>query len=201
MNGTTGLIGRCTIYLPDRRTLFDLPAEADLALPLTERVAGELWRGVPEYPRYFVSSKGRIWSRNERYAQGRMLRPGQHRYPSVVLYRSGEKGKKHNARAHVLMALAFFGPRPPGMLVAHKDDVKTNNVLANLKYASYSENGEDAVRNGLNNNSKLTACRRLGHPYTEENTLLRKRGNKMIRRCRACAQIDGLIAPYKQVAA
>jgi len=49
---------------------------------------------------------------------------------------------------HVLVMLAFRGPRPSGLIVRHWDDNGKNNHLSNLHYGTYSQNYEDAIRNG-----------------------------------------------------
>lgn len=50
-------------------------------------------------------------------------------------------------KVHSVVALAFLGPRPDGMIVCHWDDDGGNNHVSNLRYATYSENLRDAVRN------------------------------------------------------
>lgn len=47
-----------------------------------------------------------------------------------------------------LVAEAFIGPRPEGLLVCHKDDNPWNNNLNNLYYGTHSQNRFDAKRNG-----------------------------------------------------
>ena len=55
---------------------------------------------------------------------------------------------RKNYNLHVLVAEAFYGPRPKGMVVCHWDDDKTNNKASNLRYGSRNENMDDALRNG-----------------------------------------------------
>lgn len=56
--------------------------------------------------------------------------------------------KMKNFLVHRLVAEAFIGICPSKMIVCHIDDNKKNNIVSNLKYGTYSENGIDAVRNG-----------------------------------------------------
>ena len=44
---------------------------------------------------------------------------------------------------HRLVALAFLGERPEGMVIAHIDRDKTNNHISNLRYCSLSENSKN----------------------------------------------------------
>lgn len=64
--------------------------------------------------------------------------------------KKGRKGYRHisisygmyskPAKVHILIALTFLGPRPPGMVVNHKDGDKENNSASNLEYISSSAN-------------------------------------------------------------
>ena len=62
-------------------------------------------------------------------------------------------GKMRTYRIHILKAKAFFyTPNPLGAdIVRHLDDCKTNNILTNLTWGSYSENIQDSMRNGCYN--------------------------------------------------
>jgi len=51
-------------------------------------------------------------------------------------------------RVHILQALTFLGPRPPGKLALHWNDRKTDLRIANIRWGSHRENYEDALRNG-----------------------------------------------------
>ena len=47
-----------------------------------------------------------------------------------------------------LVADAFIGPRPLGMLVLHKNDIRDDNRARNLRYGTHKENVADSFRNG-----------------------------------------------------
>jgi hypothetical protein len=50
---------------------------------------------------------------------------------------------------HSLVAEAFIGPRPEGLIVLHGSDGKQDNRLKNLSYGTYGKNnGEDKERDG-----------------------------------------------------
>lgn len=46
---------------------------------------------------------------------------------------------------HSLVAAAFIGPRPEGLVINHKDGNRLNNVVENLEYCTYSENYRHAL--------------------------------------------------------
>jgi hypothetical protein len=71
--------------------------------------------------------------------------PDRHGYLRVCLSRSG----KHVTPAvHVLVAVAFIGPCPPGMEVRHGPNGQLDNSLANLSYGTHRKNCEDRRRDG-----------------------------------------------------
>ena len=68
-------------------------------------------------------------------------------YLSVSLY--PKDGKQKHIHVHRLVAIAFYGPPPPGKIVNHKDGDKANNALSNLEYITTSENIKHAYVLGL----------------------------------------------------
>lgn len=66
-------------------------------------------------------------------------------YPRVTIYRNG-KWSQHFA--HVIVCEAWHGPRPDGMEVAHRDNVKTNIHPNNLRWATHAENEADKIEHG-----------------------------------------------------
>lgn len=116
-------------------------------LPLPE----EEWRPVVGWEGWYeVSSLGRV--RRVRAAMGtypmRILRTptGGEGYPEVTLWRLG----KHSTMCvHVLVALAFLGPRPQRHQVNHKDGHKTNNHRMNLEWTTHQGNAHHALATGL----------------------------------------------------
>lgn len=143
-------------------------------------MTGEEWKPIAGFPHYLVSDLGHIVS--ARRGQVRELR-GSHTgsgYRKVVLV--APDGTSHARKVHHLVAEAFLGPRPVGMQVRHLNDVKTENAAANLAYGSRSDNGHDAVRNGVHANAAKSCCPQ-GHDYTPENTYVSPSGR---RNCRTC---------------
>ena len=140
------------------------------------------WRPVPDFPGYEVSDDGQVksWKRGT----VRILRPNADRagYPYVCLRRDGVT---YTRKIHVLVALAFHGPRPfADAHIRHLDGDPANKTPANLRYGTASENQYDKVAHGRHHNASRTHCKH-GHPYDEANTkVIKSRPNSRL--CRAC---------------
>lgn len=161
---------------------------------LPDNEPGERWATIPSHPLYMASSKGRIYSKprvvteasgRRRRLGGRILTPNptgnKHLYVTISY-----GGARKYCQVHVLIAEAFLGPRPDGMVVCHYNDEPTDNRLGNLRYASQSDNLYDATRNGRNHNANKTHCP-SGHPYSGDNLRFGSRGNgNRFRRCHTC---------------
>lgn len=95
------------------------------------------------------------------------------------------------ANSHVLVAAAFLGPRPNGIVVRHGDGVKTNNKLENLCYGTPLDNTHDAIRHGTHGSllhKRKTHCPQ-GHEFSVNNTYIVP-GTDW-RQCRICrSEID-----------
>jgi hypothetical protein len=144
----------------------------------------ERWLPIPDFDEYDVSDEGRVrsWRPYHRDKPApRLLKPfpNEMGYLQVDLRRDRTRCAR---KVHVLVALAFIGPRPEGQEVRHLDGNCQNNVAGNLVYGSHSENEMDRVRHGTHHNARKTHCRR-GHPFDPENTFIRPNGR---RECRAC---------------
>ena len=56
-------------------------------------------------------------------------------------------GKRRLRAAHAVLS-AFVGPRPPGLISRHLNDVPSDNRVENLRWGTYGDNTADALRNG-----------------------------------------------------
>lgn len=104
----------------------------------------ELWREMPGYYNiYYFSTKGRVWNDIHR----RFIKPqlNSHGYPSVRL---SFNGKGRTVEIHRIEALLFKDNPYCLPVVRHLDDNPLNNDINNLEWGTYSDNFEDAKRNG-----------------------------------------------------
>jgi hypothetical protein len=97
---------------------------------------------------------------------GRVLTPGRAADGRTVigLCRNGKVKSRH---IYVLVAAAFLGPKPPGMVVCHGPAGNGDDRLANIRYDTHSGNRRDAVRDGTyrNQNTNKTCCPKCGGDY------------------------------------
>lgn len=154
----------------------------------------EVWKAIPDWPHYEVSSMGRVRSLDRmvasarsrsghRLSKGRVLKFGKSRqYHNVTLQDTeGGRGKK-TFTVHSLVLTVFIEPRPEGLDVRHLDGNPTNNVVSNLTWGTKSENMRDKDIHGTNHHRNKTHCAQ-NHKFTEENTYVSSNG---WRKCRTC---------------
>ena len=91
--------------------------------------------------KYQVSDQGNVKS----LRSGRLLKltvmSGRSKYRVVCI---GGRTRY----VHQLVAEAFHGPRPAGLLCLHRDDDKANNCAANLYWGTAAQNTADCIKNG-----------------------------------------------------
>ena len=117
----------------------------------------EEWRPIPGCEGYEASSLGRVRSIDRivttrrgvrKRLRGRILSPAAHSkewpYPYV-----GVDGKgRANRGVHVLVALAFHGPKPEGHYVCHKNGNPADCRAENLYYGTPVQNQADRIVHG-----------------------------------------------------
>lgn len=135
----------------------------------------EKWLPIPSDPNYLVSAQGRVYSKRSKL----VLKPRRRGKGYAAVALTGGR----NAYIHHVVAEAWLGPRPAGLYVLHRDDLKTNNDVSNLYYGSQAENAADALRNGRHPQASRTHCIH-GHPLEGENLYIRPRTGW--RQCRTC---------------
>lgn len=110
-----------------------------VAALLAEMDRVEHWRVIEGFPKYQVSSWGRV-----RGPRAMLVPAHTFGYQHVTLC-AGSVTKTR--RVHILVAEAFLGPAPfDGALVAHNDGDKDNCRLINLRWANSVENQADRSR-------------------------------------------------------
>lgn len=104
-------------------------------------IVQEEWKPVVGYEGWYsISNLGRL-RRDMPCHTGTGIRNGhrhtQTGYVAVVLTRGG---KAKPSKIHNLVMAAFVGPRPAGLVINHKNGVKTDNRVTNLEYVTPREN-------------------------------------------------------------
>lgn len=101
----------------------------------------EEWRDIPGYEGlYQVSNIGNV----KRLKSGEIAKqqPNEKGYLRISLYRDR---KYQLARIHRLVLLTFIGAPSAGMVVNHKNGVKSDNRLENLEYITQKENVRHSI--------------------------------------------------------
>lgn len=95
----------------------------------------EVWRNIDWCPDYRVSNTGRVYS----VKRNRILRPGVN--PSgYLIVGLPVRDKYRSSLVHRLVANAFLTNPEKKPQVNHKDHNRQNNCVANLEFATNSEN-------------------------------------------------------------
>ncbi|WP_435018414.1 NUMOD4 motif-containing HNH endonuclease [Tundrisphaera sp. TA3] len=101
----------------------------------------EHWKPVSGWEtRYSISNVGNVRNIETGILKAAYLTT--YGYRALKFYRNG---KMHHKFIHCLVAEAFIGERPHGLVVNHKDGNKTNNSPNNLEYVTSAENNRHAV--------------------------------------------------------
>lgn len=116
----------------------------------------ELWRPIPDYPGYSVSSHGRVRSevrfierrnQNGYWLPQKLLCPG-YDGKGYLRFSTSHRGKIRTMYVHRAVALAFIGPQAAGFEARHLDGNSTNNQLDNISYGTRSMSIAAAKRHG-----------------------------------------------------
>ena len=111
------------------------------------------YRDIPGFPGYRIGTDGSVWSSRQlnKGHRGQWHRlhirvTNTRQHLSVSLQDSVTKRGKTRF-IHSILLEAFVGPRPPGMLALHKNDIPHDNRLDNLYWGTESEQARDRVTN------------------------------------------------------
>ena len=115
----------------------------------------EQWRPVPGFPKYEVSSLGRVRSTTTS-GKRKLLKPwlsgkGPAKYLCVGL---SEYGHMVRRLVHQLVLEAFVGPRPKGLVSRHLDGNRLNCSVSNLTRGTPKENMADRRKHGHGNDGE-----------------------------------------------
>ena len=115
------------------------------------RFVSEVWKSVPGFSDYQVSSNGRVKRIKNHLGQdidrpmARTLNPNG--YYKMLLH---QKGKGATRYVHEMVANAFHGaPKGDRNQINHKNGNKQNNKASNLEWTTRSENMKHAYDAGL----------------------------------------------------
>lgn len=118
-------------------------------------------RSIPGFSDYAADDSGQLWTRRKKAGGGKnpygqakgpwRLQPMQFdqrvRYQTVRVGADGAD-KRKRMMVHSLVALAFLGPRPAGMQIAHGSSGAMDNSPGNLSYKTPAQNKADEIRDG-----------------------------------------------------
>ena len=108
----------------------------------------EVWKDIKGFEgRYQVSNMGRVrsldrWSLGERlcFIKGMMLKPSLNNYGYLRVSLSDGRSNRKHYEVHRLVALHFVPGYKKGLVVNHKNEVKTDNRAENLEWCTYQYN-------------------------------------------------------------
>nr|QYA18423.1 intron-encoded homing endonuclease HNH [Clandestinovirus] len=100
------------------------------------------WRTIPDYPDYEVSDTGLVRRKDSLELMTVDLNKGYH---TIKLREDG----RTQCSVHILVASAFIGPIPKGMVVNHINGKKTDNAVSNLEIVTHKDNVAHALAVGL----------------------------------------------------
>jgi hypothetical protein len=109
----------------------------------------EEWRSIEGFEgRYEVSNLGSVRGIGRRGANRPLkLFIGRGGYAQVGLHVLGRKVPK-SKHVHTLVAAAFLGVKPDGLIVCHNNGNRLNNCVENIRYDTPKENSADMIRHG-----------------------------------------------------
>ena len=119
----------------------------------------EIWVPVRGYEgSYSVSNRGEVKSHERVVMQSFHGKDFPRKFPEKILKQcdmdgyccvtlyNNKEGK--TIKVHTLVAVAFYGDRPEGLVTRHLNDDKLNNWSCNIGYGTIQENVIDKFRNG-----------------------------------------------------
>ena len=162
----------------------------NLYICIPETIDKEEWKDVKGFEgRYQISNMGRVrsldrWTLNEcpHFVKGMMLKPSLnngHGYLRVA-FSDGRRNYKHY-EVHRLVALHFVPGYKEGLVVNHKNEIKTDNRAENLEWCTYQYN--------LNYSDVVAWKRKPVYQYTMDGDFIAKH--------KCCADVEKMMGTYQ----
>lgn len=101
---------------------------------------------VTEFPGYFVSYCGKVYSSHRGALKRKVTRVNENGYERLMLYKDK---KAYQRSVHRLVAIEFCPNPESKRCVNHIDGNKLNNCADNLEWCTHQENIAHAIANGL----------------------------------------------------
>lgn len=131
---------------------------------MTDFYCDERWKRVRDFPDYWISNYGRLWSSiSNDFIYGTPT--GKCGHIDVSLQCNGYRAHKY---IHRMVAEAFI-PNPLNLpMVRHLDDDPSNNFVENLAWGTQTDNMRDCINNGnfvyLSNENRELAMQKRRTP-------------------------------------
>ncbi len=170
---------------------------------MNDALTSERWLPVVDWEGlYDVSDLGRVRSlprrvrvrgNGTRIMGGQLLKPRPESDGRQLVSLSRENNVVAS-RICILVLKAFVGPRPPGLVACHGNDIPSDDRLVNLRWDTESANAIDRVVNGNDPHCARTHCP-LAHPLQTPN-LVASRAKFGYRVCLACARARSYVRDH-----
>ena len=123
---------------------------------------------IPNFPGYFVTEDGQVWSNPRKDGPNTKgcflrLRTDKDGYKICTFSKAG---KRFDKKVHRLVLKTFTGPCPSGRQCRHLDNNPANNNLNNLRWGTPKENAIDRDEHGTTYHPK--GEKQGGHKLTEQ---------------------------------
>ena len=162
----------------------------------------EIWKPIPDFPNYQVSSFGRVKSLSRSYSTHHYLSGklvikktkdkfinGWPKYKNGKVYAWMIALRRDNTtytmRIHILVLTAFQKSRPIGMECCHNDGNPSNNLLSNLRWGTHLENVLDSIRHGTKTPPPIHYGEKHPHAKLTDDIVRKIRSTKIVRGTKA----------------
>lgn len=148
-----------------------------------------IYRPVPGYADLYAGMDGTIVCGWRGTLEPKVHKRSKYLYVCVPRIKGVRRGGYKNV--HVLVAEAFYGPRPKDIQIRHGDHDRTNAAIDNLCYGTAKDNQRDSIAAHGTHVSLARAAKTEcshGHKYTPQNTHIRSTGDRSCRKCNTLAQ-------------